>query len=111
SPDYLIDYFGVTSQTDGIISLDNDVVDMSVGNGVALVHSDGTVAPFRFTLANTTINAPSLPVFMLGAAPAMQQVSIHDDFLFVSALTMPSVQYDAFNLSNLYVSGTLSING
>jgi hypothetical protein len=110
SPDYFIDYYNVASYIDGIITLDDSVVDMSLGNGVAIIHSDATMPPFRLNVANTTINAPTLPMFDIGAS-VMTEDNFHDDFLFVSSFTLPAVQYDALNLANLYISGTLTVDG
>lgn len=112
SPKYFVDFFSLSSQVNGIYNFDNCVVDMSLGRPTAIIHSDGTGTPFRFIFSNSTVNAPAIPMFSLSSAARMQQISIHDDNLFVSSFTMPSgVAVDGFRLANLYIGGTLTVAG
>ena len=113
SPSYLIDFFSLTNQVNGIYNIHDSTVDMSIGSIGAFVHSDGTGTCFRCNFGPAlTLLGISTPMFSMGSALAMSQSVFHDSNFFVSAFNMPgSMQYDAFYASHLYISGSVTIDG
>ena len=110
SPKYVYDFYGLTSQGNGVYKLTDSVIDMSIGNGVAIIHSDGSGTCFRCIWSGVTINAPALPFFSLGSATSMNQAVFTDSNFFVSSFTLPPIHYVGLRLSNLYINGSLTIN-
>ncbi len=109
---YLIDFFNVVTQPNGIYTIDDSTADMTAGAGAtAVIHSDGTGTCLRCIISNTNILAVGAPMFSMGAAGGMQESKFDGDNLFVASFTMPNVAYSSFNVSDTFILGSLTIAG
>ena len=111
SPKYIYDFFNLTSQVNGVYQLSDSIIDMSLGNSIAVIHSDGTGTCFRCIWNSVTLNAPGMTFFSLGSATSMNEAVFANSNFFIHDFTLPSIQVAQLRLANLFVSGSVTLNG
>lgn len=114
SPHHLVDYYDLTSQINGLVTISNSVADMTIGNCQSLIKTDSSSFVNRLLIISSTLNAPTCPMLDQSAQlKAPVGLKILDNLLIaVSDITIDTAGAGdlSFDISHNKIIGNVALN-
>ena len=110
---YLMDFYNITSQSNGLYAIRDSLADMTAGIGpTAIIHSDGTGTCLRCSIQNSDIlGGDTAPMFAMGTAGPMHEAQFTNSRFFIGDFNPPAVATRDFKISDDWIEHDLTLAG